>query len=512
MPAEQDTSSNNRRIAKNTILLYIRMLFMMCISLYTSRVILSTLGVSDYGIYNVVGGFVALFNILCNSISAAISRFITVELGKKNIEKLKKVFSTSINIQLLLCLSIIIIMEVFGIWFINNKMVIDPSRLEAANWVLHLSTLTFCIELISVPYNAAIIAHEKMSAFAYISIIEAIFKLLICYLLFISPIDKLVTYAVLLTLVAMAIRLIYGIYCKKHFLECTYHYCFDKGLLKEMFSFTGWNFIGGTAGVLSSQGMDVILNLFFGTVVNAAKGVASQVTSVVTSFSSNFIMAVNPQITKNFAAGNYDYAFKLVTQGSRLSFYMLFFLSLPLILEAPTVLSVWLVEVPEYSVIFIRLVLIYAMVNSLSNPLITLMLATGNIRNYQIIVGGCLLFILPLSYIVLELGFAPQYTYVVMIVISAICLWLRLYMLHNMINFPIKRFLKDAILNISIVVVLSLLLPLLVHNVIENEIACFFATCITCVISTSLVIFYIGCNANERLLVINKTKSLIAKI
>ena len=291
-----DTSANNKRIAKNTLLLYFRMLFMMAVSLYTSRVVLNALGVEDFGIYNVVGGVVAMFSMLSGSLSAAITRFITYELGKGNQENLKKIFSSSVTIQIGLAILIIVVAEAIGVWFLNMKMNIPDVRITAANWVFQFSILTFAVNLISVPYNASIIAHERMSAFAYISILEAIGKLAIVFLIVISPMDKLIFYAILMCAVALIVRLAYGVYCKRHFEECTYHFIFDRDLLKHMFGFAGWNFIGATSAVLRDQGGNVVINLFCGPAANAARGIAFQVNNAISGFVTNFMTALNRKL------------------------------------------------------------------------------------------------------------------------------------------------------------------------------------------------------------------------
>ena len=313
-------SENNKRIAKNTLLLYVRMLFMMVVSLYTSRVILNALGVEDFGIYNVVGGVVTMFSIISSSLSSAISRFLTYELGKGNQTKLNKIFSASVSIQLLLSLIIVVLIESVGVWFMNVKMTIPESRMTAANWVLQFSIVTFVINLISVPYNAAIIAHEKMSAFAYISILEAVCKLAIALLIMVSSIDKLIFYAILMCAVAVVIRFIYGHYCKKNFAECTYHFHWDKDILKQMFGFAGWNFLGSGSFLLMTQGVNILMNMFFGVTLNAARGVANQVDNAVQQFVTNFTTAINPQITKSYATGNLSYMHQLVSAGSKYSF------------------------------------------------------------------------------------------------------------------------------------------------------------------------------------------------
>lgn len=311
-----DNSANNKRIAKNTLLLYVRMLFLMLVSLYTSRVILNALGVDDYGIYNVVGGFVMMFSMLSSSLSAAISRFLTFELGTGDTEKLKRVFSSSVTIQAGIAIVVILIAETIGLWFLNEKMVIPDNRITAANWCYQFSIITFAINLISVPYNAAIIAHERMSAFAYISIVEGLGKLAIAWCIVVSPIDRLVFFAGLVAALAVIIRFIYGLYCKHHFEECIYHFIYDHNLLKQMCGFAGWNFIGSSSGILRDQGINILLNLFFGPSVNASRGIASKVQQTVQNFVGNFLTALTPQITKKYASGNYQDTFKLVFFGA----------------------------------------------------------------------------------------------------------------------------------------------------------------------------------------------------
>lgn len=440
------TSDNNKRIAKNTLLLYFRMLFMMVVSLYTSRVILNVLGVEDFGIYNVVGGVVAMFTIISGSLSAAISRFITYELGKGGQSKLNRIFSASVTIQLLLSLIIVVLIETVGVWFLNAKMTIPEPRMTAANWVLQLSIITFVINLISVPYNAAIIAHEKMSAFAYISILEAVGKLVIAFLIVWSPMDKLIFYAILMCAVAVVVRLTYGHYCKKHFTECTYHFHWDKDILKQMFGFAGWNFIGASSAVLKDQGVNVVINMFTCPAVNAARGIAMQVNGAIYNFVQSFMTALNPQITKSYAANNHKYMMALIFQGSRLSYYILMVLALPVIINTDYILYLWLKIVPEHTVSFVQLVLLFSMSEAISLPLVTAMLATGNIKKYQIIVGGLQVLNLPIAYILLKFNFAVELVFVVAIVISQLCLLARLHLLRGMIGLHAREFLRKYIL------------------------------------------------------------------
>ena len=507
----QNIQANNKRIAKNTRLLYGRMLLLMAISLYTSRVILNALGVEDYGIYNIVGGVVAMFSMLSGSLSAAISRFITFELGKGNKENLAKVFSASVTIQLGICAIVMLLAETVGLWFLNSKMVIPENRLYAANWVYQLSLVTFVISLVSIPYNAAIIAHERMSAFAYISIFEAVNKLIVAYFIIISPFDKLILYAIMLATIAIIIRLIYGVYCKKRFEECTYHFIYDHELLKQMFGFAGWNFIGASSALLRDQGGNIVINLFCGPAVNAARGIAFQVNTAVHSFVTNFMTALNPQITKSYASGDYQYMMTLIFQGARLSYYILLLLSLPVIVNTHYILHIWLGQVPEHTVLFVQLVLIFGMCESISSPLITAMLATGKIRNYQLVVGGFQLLNLPVSYILLRFGAIPETVLIVAIVISQLCLVSRLYMLRGLIGLKARDFIKKVYANVIEVTILSVIVPFLLAIVLNNDFLNFIVLSIITVVSTLLVVFYVGCTMEERQFVVSKVKMIILK-
>ena len=509
----QGTSSNNKRIAKNTLLLYVRMLFIMAVSLYTSRVVLNALGVEDFGIYNVVGGVVAMFSMLSGSLSAAITRFITYELGTGNRENLKKIFSSSVTIQIALALLIVLLSEVIGVWFLNIKMNIPEERMTAANWVFQFSILTFVVNLISIPYNASIIAHERMSVFAYISILEAIGKLAIAFLIVISPMDKLIIYAVMMCGVALVVRCAYGAYCKKHFEECTYHFIFDKDLLKRMFGFAGWNFIGTSSAVLRDQGGNIIINLFFGPVVNAARGIAFQVNGAVLGFVNNFMTALNPQITKSYATGDRNYMMTLISQGARLSFYMLLILSLPVFINVHYLLILWLKTVPVHTDFFVQLILLFALSESLSNPLVTAMFATGNIRNYQLVVGGLQLLNLPLSYLLLKFGSYPEAVFMVAIVISQLCLAARLVMLRKMIGLSICAYLKHVYLNVFKVMLLSAILPILASIYISQiePLLRFVLLSVIAIVSTCLIIYYVGFNKAERVFLSRKLKKIINK-
>lgn len=506
------TSENNKRIAKNTLLLYFRMLLILAVTLYTSRVVLATLGVEDFGIYNVTGGVVAMFTVISGSLSSAISRFITYELGRGNKERLKTIFSSSIIIQISLALFICILAEIGGVWFLNNKMNIPTERMDAANWVLQCSILTFMINLISVPYNAAIIAHERMKAFAYVSILEVVLKLAVVFALYLSPFDKLATYASLLVTVAIVIRLIYGFYCKKHFEECKFRFVYDRSVLKEIGGYASWNFTGSSSAVLRDHGGNIIINLFCGPAINAARGIAFQVNTAINGFVTNFMTALNPQIIKSYASGDCKYMMNLIFQGARLSFYMLLLLSLPVLVNTHYILALWLKIVPEHAVLFVQLVLVFAMSESISNPLITAQHATGRIRNYQLIVGGLQLTNLPLSYILLRVGLFPEVVIVVAIAVSQCCLAARLILLRGMIGLSLRKYVIKVYLNVLIVTIISAFIPFLVSRQLEESFLNFVLLTLMSLFCTGFTIYYIGCNRTERQFVLNKLYTIKSKL
>ena len=498
-------STNNKRIAKNTLLLYVRMLFAMLVSLFTSRVILQTLGVEDYGVYNVVGGVITMFTFLNGAMSSATSRYITFEIGKGNMEQLKKVFSTALQIHGAIALLIVILGETVGLWFLMNELVIPDGRMDAAMWVYQCSIVSCIVGIMSVPYNADIIAHEKMSAFAYISVLEIILKLAIVYLLVVLPFDKLKVYAVLVLMVGLLIRYIYTRYCHRHFEESHYIHRIDKPLLKEMSSFAGWSFWGNLAGILYGQGLNMMLNIFFGPVVNAARGIATQIQGVVTQFVTNFQIALNPQITKTYASGELNKMHSLMFRSARFSFMLLFFLSLPIILEINYILTLWLGIVPENTVIFARIIIAISLIYTTANPCVIANQATGKVKVYQAVVGGLLLLILPISYIVLKLG-APAYSvFIVHFCVESVAQFARMYMLRNMIDLPLLSYVKNIYLPIMGVVLLSVVLPMLVYNNMQEGFIRLLAVGMTCVLSVAMTSLFIGMTRNERTFLIDKS-------
>ena len=441
----------------------------MAVGIYTSRVVLQTLGVDDYGVYNVIGGFVAMFSILSSSLVNASQRFISFEMGKAK-PQMNRIFCGTISIHLLLALIVFVALETFGIWFMNTQLNIAPERMTAANWVFQCSVLTFCINLISVPYNACIISHERMNVFAYISIYEAFAKLAIVYLLWVTGLDKLIAFALLMLVVSVSLQLIYGIYCKRHFDECNFHFLIDKPLFKEMMGFIGWNFFGSTAGILSTQGINILINIFFGVALNAARGLADQVNNAINTFVNNFMTAMNPQITKSYAAGDYDYMKSLMVKGAKYAAILYWLIALTIFMEADEVLSIWLVEVPDYAPVFLRLTIIYSIFKSLAIPIYTGMLATGKIKNYQLIMGSLNIMAFVLCYIFFVSGLGPEFGYISTIIIAGVQLFVRLKLICDIIpGFPIVLFIRNAILRAFYVIIASTGILYYIKNIITTR-------------------------------------------
>lgn len=504
--------SDNKRVAKNTLVLYFRMLFMMLIGLYTSRINLQSLGVEDFGIYNVVGGIVVMFSIINGSITASISRFLTFEIGTGNMEKLKKVFSTSVTIQIGISLLILLLAETIGLWFLNHKMVIPDSRMPAANWVYQFSIITFILNLISMPYNACIVAHEKMSAFAWITIYDAIAKLLIAWLTFIAPMDKLIFFSGFIVLIAFTQRMIYTSYCLHNFEECHYKFTIDKELLKHMSGFAGWNFIGASSAILRDTGGNIIINLFCGPAVNAARAIANRINTAVLGFANSFMTAINPQITKSYASGEYEKMMGAIYKGAKFSFFLLLLLGLPVIMESEYIIHLWLGQVPEHTVLFVQLTILYAMSESISNPLVTAMLATGKIKNYQIVIGGLQMLNLPISYICLRLGCIPESVVIVAIILSQCCFAARIYMLRAMINLNAIDYVKKVYLRILSTLIITFILPVIVKYYMDDSLLSFFTILSISFISACINILYVGCNDKERSFIYSNISNIKNKI
>ena len=493
-------AENTKRIAKNTLMLYVRMLFSMLVSLYTSRVVLNTLGVEDYGIYNVVGGFVAMFSLISSSLSASVSRFLTFELGRGDMERLKETFSTSLLIHLVLAGIVFILAETVGIWFLNTQMTIPAERLYAANWVFQASIVSFMFSLSSVPYNASITSHERMSAFAYIGILDVVLRLLIVLFIAYAPFlfDRLIVYSLLLVCVGMSLQCIYLWYCRKNFEECRFRLYFHKELWKEMSAFAGWNFLSSGAYLFNTQGINILMNLFFGVGINAARGVAAQVDAAVQAFVGNFTTALNPQITKSYASNDLDYMHTLICRGAKYSYFLMFFFVVPLIMETSQVLSIWLVNIPDHAVMFVRLALLSSLVTIIGNTLFTAQMATGNIKKYQITVTVIGLWVFPVSYILFKLGLPPESAYVVYILVYFSLIFVRIYLVKDLIKMPWQKYLKDVLFKITIVSVCSCVIPCLFYFNMQPSFIRLLTICIVSTVSTIIFMYLLGLEKSER--------------
>lgn len=490
-------------------MLYIRMLFTMAVSLFTSRVVLQTLGVEDYGVFSVVGGVITMFAFINGGMVSSTQRYLNFEIAKGNAERLRSVFNTALQIHALIAVVIIILGETIGLWFLLEKLVIPEERMTAAIWVYQCSIIACVVNILSVPYNADIIAHEKMSAFAYISILDVTLKLVIVYLLVVSPIDKLIAYAILTLLVQLLIRYVYTRYCNKHFQESFVEWKLNKPLFKEMLSFAGWSFWGNLAGILYTQGLNMMLNIFFGPVVNAARGIAVQVQAAVQQFVSGFQTALNPQITKNYASGDLEQMHSLMFRSARFSFLLLFFLSLPVLLETDFLLTLWLKTVPDDAVIFTQIMICISLIYTTANPCAVANQATGKVKIYQMVVGGILLMILPISYIVLKLG-APAYSvFIVHFCVESVTQFSRMYMLRKLINLPMWQYMKNIYIPIVTTVAVAIILPIIVRMQVEEGWLRFIAVGFTCVLSVGISTFFIGFTKYERVFFLDKGLRLI---
>ena len=504
-----DNSQNVKRLAKNTILLYVRMFITMIISLYTSRVILATLGVEDYGIYNVVGGFIAMFGIITATLNIAINRFLTFELGTGDKDRLKRVFSTSITIQILLSIIVIIIAETVGLWYINNVMVIPPERLVAANWCYQFSIVSCLAGLIVVPYNSTIIAHEDMSIYAFMGIFNSVFALIVAFLIGISPIDRLVFYGFLLMLCSIINFLVYMFYSKRHYEEACFRITFDKEMFRSMFGFAGWNFIGAGGYLMVMQGGNLLINYFFGPAVNAARGISNSVNTAIKQFGMNFTVALKPQITKSYASGDYNYMYNLIYRGSKLSVFMMLFISVPVLLNTPFILSVWLKEVPDHAVLFTQLAIIYTLVEMVDGPLITTILATGKIKTYQIVEGVLQCFNLLIAWLLLYLGAIPEIVLVVCIVTIHLTLLVKTLVLRRYVNLGVRDFFLKVYMRVLVTALLGFVIPYLLHALLPYGWSNFIFTSCASVIFMGGAMLYIGCDHSERAFVYSNIKKFI---
>lgn len=463
-----ESSINNKRIARNTIFLYIRMIVVMAIGLYAVRAILNILGATDYGIFNVIGGVVGIFSFLNGTLITSTQRYFSIELAKNDMQRLNKWFSLNISTFALCIVLFLIIAETIGLWFVNTKLTIPADRMIAANVIYQFSILSFCISFFAIPYNALIIAHEKMDAFAYISIVEALLKLVIVFLLLKVPFDKLIAYGLLMFMASSGITGAYYLYCRKKFSESKYHYYWNKEEFKELLGFSGWHFMGTFSVAMRSEGINILINMFFNPAVNAARAVAFQVYSAVMRLSDSFFTAVTPQIYKSYSNNEFEGLYRLINRSTMICTLLVSILVFPLLCNTQYILNLWLHDVPEHTIAFTQLVLINSLIDSFNGPTITPALATGDIKKFQIVVASLILLNLPVSYIALKLGAEPTITMVISISISLILVFVRAYLLQSMINLPLKKYFFVVLKIIIVSVICFTLMHAFMYNKSDN--------------------------------------------
>ena len=502
------TEVNQKRIATNTLLLYVRMLVVMLVGLYTTRVIINALGPGHYGIYDAVGGIVLMVSFISSTMSSACQRYYSYEMTRGNQEDLQKIFSISLTVFFILTALIILLAETAGNWYLFNKMDVDGNY-DAAEWVFQFSILSFALQILRVPYQGMVIAKEKMKVFAYLSLIEAFAILGIAILLAHTPDDKnyrLILYSGLMAGIQLLTSVFYWLYCRLFYAECRFKFIIDRAKFNELFSYAGWNMIGSSADVFKSVGLNLLLNSTFGTLVSAARGVANKVFNTITQLNNNFFTAVRPQIYKSYAAGEMNDMRKLICQSTRFSYYLLFLLALPILLETDFILPIWLRgrNVPEHAYLLTQLMVIDGLANCFTSPFAASIQATGNIRNYQLVIGGTLLTILPLSYIGVHfLEWPPASVFIISIGVTVITQFLRFHFVKKQVGLETKPYLQSVLLPIVLVTVICSVLSIGIkyasHHFIDS--ALWVQSII--VIGTSMVIiciavYTIGITRTER--------------
>lgn len=489
------------------------MILTLGVSLYTSRVVLNTLGVEDFGIYNLVGGIVILFSFINGSMTSATQRFLNYEMGKKNYDEVHKIFCISVNVYFIITILIVILAETIGLWFLNTKLNIPINRMYAANVVYQFSILTFVATFFKVPYNASIVAYEKMGFYAWTSIVEVILKLIIVLALVYFLVDKLILYSVLTFAISVIMFLVYLNYCRKNFTTCQYKYIQDKKVVKELLGFSGWSMFGSVAVIGSNQGIAMILNIFLGVTINAAMGIANQVNTALYGFVSNFRIAFNPQLVKTYASGNMAAHKNLLFQTSKFSYFLLLILAVPVLFNTAYILSIWLKIVPEYAVIFTQLTIMLSLVEALAGPFWMSVSASGKIKIYQIIVSGIFLLNLPLAYVFLNKGLSPEYVFLGKLGIGVILFFFRILYVKKILQFSFIEVLRKLLTQVLLVTLFIFgTLFLLKDNFIfqESSILNVIVFSIISIIISIVFVLFLGINRIERKLalkfILNKIK------
>lgn len=492
------TLKNSQRIARNTMMLYVRMLLIMAVSLYTSRVILNVLGIEDFGIYNVVGGVVAMISFLNSTLSSTCQRYFSYEIGRNNNEAVAVLFRLNLTVYMYFILIVLLLAETIGLWFVNTCLVIPQERILAMNWTYQFSILTFIVSSLSIPYNALIISHEQMSVYAYISIIEVLLKLGIVFLLGLGDADRLILYAILLFFSTSCITLFYYIFCRRKYPESHYSYLWESDKIREVASYSGWHLIGAISVIIRNQGVNVLLNSFFNPVVNGARAIAFQVSVAVDSLTNSFFVAVKPQIYKLYGANELKQMYILLSRSSKICFFLVAILAYPILVNMEFVLDLWLKQIPDYAVLFTQLVLINAVIDSINGPSIAAALASGRIKFFEIITGGLMILNLPISYLLLFLGYGPEVTMIVSISLSLITIVVRSFIVQKLIGYKVIDYMLDVVLPLSIVGLLAFVMVFFIGKCIPNVVLHFFITSFVAFLLLSVLTFFIALTSAER--------------
>lgn len=476
------------------------MLLNMLITLYTSRIVLNALGVEDFGIYNIVGGVVVLFSFFKNAMLSSTQRFLNVELGKGNTERLKLIFSMSLIAHISISILVIILAETIGLWFFNIYLNIPDDKMSIANCIYQISILTTVIQIFSSPYNAVLIAYEKMSFYAYLSIVEVLLKLIVAFLLLYNDENRLVIYSILIFSVTLIVTIISKYYCNKVFFISNFKFVWDKELYMKLMSFSFWSLSGSAAHITSQQGINILLNIFYGITANAALGIANQVTHAVNSFISNFQVAFNPLLMRSYVSEDRNYFNELIFRTSKMSFFMLYILVLPLYVNIEFVLSVWLGNYPDYTADFVKIIMFTLLVDAVNGPLWTSIQATGVIRNYQLAISISTLMTLPISFLLLKFGSSPEYVFIGKLIMGIFSTGIRLYYLKRQIRFPVMSFLKSVLLKLLYVILVSYILVkiIMMNGFICNNWSYFIGSLVFMIIFLLLTMYILGLSRDEQ--------------
>lgn len=502
-----DYTSNNKRIAKNTILLYVRMIVVMAVTIYTSRIVLDLLGAEDYGINNIISGVIVLFSFLNTALLTATQRFLNYYIGTGEDKKVNTIFCMSMNTYLILSVIVLLLGETIGLWFVNTQLNIPENRIYAAQWVYQLTLFQFVFNLIKIPYNASIISYERMDFYAYVSLFEVLAKLITCYVLYVTTFDRLITISILHSMIPVVMLIIYYIFCNRTLKTTRYRPFWDNKIFKEIFSFSGWTLFGSLANLSAQQGLNILLNIFYGVTVNAAAGIANQVTHAVNNLVSNFQMAYNPQITKAYASNEKERLNNLIIQTSKFAYYLMAIIAIPLFICIDGILNIWLVEVPQYTNTFCQLILVFLLMDAVMMPMVFAVQATGKIRNYQLIMSAVIFLNFPAAYYLLKIGMPPYCVWYVRIAINVIVYFVRVIFLNKVISFPIVCYIKNTLSPIILVTILTLPIPVALNFILPHSDIHYLAICLMTVIASLLCIYCVGLSKSEK----DMVKSALAR-